>query len=183
MLERSLGKNNLSVAKVMLAILWQQKMGTVKFFRNHIYFQSFCSDKSKKTILSSLSRLKKAGMIEMKGRYNILLTQAGKEKSLHAYIEAETLLHIQRKHRWDGGWRLIFFNVPERKRKIRDYLRTVIRRIGFKELQAGVWIYPGQVPAFLSHILLRDDVKEHVKLITTGHVDNDQHLKNMFGLK
>lgn len=166
-----------------MAILWQHKMGTVKFFRNHDYFKLFCCDKSKKTVLSSISRLKKKRLIEARGRYNIFLTSAGAGKALEAFIEAESLLHAQKKHRWDGGWRIIFFDIPEKQRKTRDYLRKTIKRIGFKELQRSIWIYPGQVPMFLRHILSRDGVKEYVRFIITEQVDDDKDLRRMFNIK
>lgn len=174
---------NLSVAKVIMAILWQHKIGTVKFFRNHDYFKIFCHDKSKKTILSSVSRLKKQKLVETRGRYNIILTPAGAKKALEAFIEAESILHAQKKHRWDGGWRIIFFDIPEKQRKTRDYLRRIIRRIGFKELQRSIWIYPGQVPMFLRHILARDDIKEYVRFIITEHIDDDKDLRKKFNIK
>ena len=175
--------NQISVANVILAILWRRHNGTVKSFRDHDYFRFFCAKKSKKTVFSSISRLKKQGFIETKGRYNILLTQAGIEKALHAFVDAETILYIQKKHRWDGGWRIVFFDIPESKRRFRDYLRKVIKKIGFKELQRSVWIYPGQVPTFLKHVLFENDLKKYVRFITTESIDNDQDLKKMFNIK
>ena len=174
---------SLSVAKVIMAILWQHKIGTVKFFKNHNYFKFFCCNKSEKTIFSSISRLKKQGLIETKGKYNVLLTSLGAEKAQQDFVEAESILYMQKKHKWDGGWRMILFDIPEKQRKIRDYLRKIIKRVGFKELQRSIWIYPGQVPVFLRHILSRDDIRGHVKFIITEHLDNDQDIRRMFNLK
>ena len=174
---------SLSVAKVIMAILWQHKTGTIRLFKNHGYFKIFGSDKSIKTVLSSLSRLKDKRWIEAKGKNGVILTPIGAEKAQEAFVEAESILYMQKKHKWDGGWRMILFDIPEKQRKIRDYLRKIIKRVGFKELQRSIWIYPGQVPVFLRHILSRDDIRGHVKFIITEHLDNDQDIRRMFNLK
>ena len=172
---------NISVAKTILAILWTTKSGTIKFFDKHPYFNIFCKGKSKKTRLSSLSRLKKRGLILSKGK-NFLLATEGKDEAVVAFIRAETILHSHRQHIWDGKWRIVFFDIPEERRRYRDYLRKTLKLLGFKELQRSIWIYPYLVPSFLKNLLFGEEIRQYVRFVTTEHIDNDQELRTQFKL-
>jgi phenylacetic acid degradation operon negative regulatory protein len=44
--------------------------------------------------------------------------------------------------RWDGQWRMVVFDVPERQKGRREKLRTYLRARGFGYLQNSVWITP-----------------------------------------
>jgi DNA-binding transcriptional regulator PaaX len=49
------------------------------------------------------------------------------------------------RRRWDGHWRLVLFDVPNTQAKLRNRLRTQLRRWGFGWLQNSVWISPDAV--------------------------------------
>ncbi len=171
----------ISVAKTIMAILWITKGATLKTLEKHPYFATFSKDKSKKTLASSLTRLKKAGFISIKGRH-ILLAPEGTGDALEAHFNVELLTYLQKKLTWDGKWRMVFFDIPEHKRQYRDYLRKILKLIGFKEFQRSIWIYPFHAPSFLKNLLLKEDLRGHVRFITTEHIDNDQDLRLHFKL-
>ena len=43
---------------------------------------------------------------------------------------------------WDGKWRIVVFDLPEKKRGLRNELRRQLRRAHFGCLQGSVWIGP-----------------------------------------
>ena len=43
---------------------------------------------------------------------------------------------------WDGRWRIVVFDLPEKKRGLRNELRRQLRHAHFGCLQASVWISP-----------------------------------------
>jgi DNA-binding transcriptional regulator PaaX len=51
-------------------------------------------------------------------------------------------LIIKRPQRWDKKWRIVLFDIPEEKRKIRDALRKKLKNLGFLEFQKSVFIFP-----------------------------------------
>ncbi len=51
-------------------------------------------------------------------------------------------MKIKPQTKWDNHWRLVFFDVPEKKRKIRDAIRDKLRDLGFYEFQHSVFIFP-----------------------------------------
>jgi phenylacetic acid degradation operon negative regulatory protein len=47
---------------------------------------------------------------------------------------------------WDGIWRVVVFDVPEKNRRLRDKLRDALKVAYFGQLQKSVWISPRPVP-------------------------------------
>lgn len=43
---------------------------------------------------------------------------------------------------WDGKWRIVMFDVPESRRRIRDQLRRLLQEAGLKRLHDSVWVHP-----------------------------------------
>ena len=90
-----------------------------------------------------LKRLKLGHHIEfLKTRNGIefaRLTAKGKERFLQHQFN---ILALPRAKRWDGKWRIVLFDIPEPKKKIRDSLRRKLKALGFLEFQKSVFIYP-----------------------------------------
>ena len=92
-------------------------------------------------IIKSLEKKKILHVKEEDGKVYILFEKAGKLFVSKYYLRK--LLNYKRKEkRWDGRWFLVFFDVPEKERKARDYLRRYLKFIGFKEYQKSVYIFP-----------------------------------------
>ena len=49
---------------------------------------------------------------------------------------------IAKKRRWDHRWRVVIFDIPERRKSVRVSLRRFMQEYGFVRLQDSVWIYP-----------------------------------------
>jgi len=77
---------------------------------------------------------------------------------------------------------MIFFDVPEKNRHYRDYLRTVLKVIGFKEFQKSIWVYPYPVPKFLKDLLFEERIKQYTRFITTYEIEYDKDLRKKFDL-
>lgn len=93
---------------------------------------------SKNNINSSIRRLVAQSMVEKKG--NLLkLTEKGK-KVVNCILEKRKILE----KRWDGKYRLVIFDIPESKRKIRDWFREELYLLNYIQLQKSVFIskYP-----------------------------------------
>ncbi len=175
-------KNKISLAQAMLAALWYGKNLSVKSLAQHPYVQLLSSNKKAVTYRSTVSRLTKNNVIRRENN-SILLTEIGHNEALLAFIEAESALYKTNFfQKWDNAWRILFFDIPETKRKYRDYLRKILRRVGFKEMQRSVWIYPYPVPSFLGDLLYSKEIKPYIRFITTDSLDNDENLRKSFNL-
>lgn len=174
---------NFSVSKAMLASLRKLKEASREDVLSHEYVRNLCSQKNKNTYRSSIFRLHKNGFIKKEYNNILVLTDKGREESLFSFIDAETSLFKNDSQKWDGGWRIVFFDVPESKRKYRDYLRKILRQIGFKEFQKSIWAYPYPVPPFLKELIFDKNISNCVKFITANNVYDDSGLKRIFNLK
>jgi len=175
-------KKSLSLARAILAALWHAKSFSIKSIPKHPYVQLLSNDKKAATYRSTISRLTNSNLVK-RGDGVLTLTETGRRESLFAFIAAESVLYKTNFfQKWDNAWRILFFDIPEAKRRHRDYLRKVLRQVGFKELQKSIWVYPYPVPSFLKELLLYDDIRPHTRFITTDSLDEDLDLKKRFNL-
>ena len=158
------------VAKTILAIMAEAGEVTMKSFFVHPYSHLFCHHGSKKTVYSSFSHLKKKGWLK-KQSDTFRLTMAGEKEAFFAHLDAQTVLYKPKKRKWDGRWRMIIFDVPEKKRRYRDYLRQMLKTLGFKELQKSTWVTPYPIPDFLKELLWEERIKHFTRFITIKEIE------------
>ena len=125
------------------------------------------------------NRLIQRGYIETKdGRF--LLTKKGK-----ASIELVLLkeYRIPDQTLWDGKWRMLLFDIHERRRKVRWRLRNLLIGAGFIRLQDSAWIYPYPCDEFVSIVRahLASGVGE-LRSFTCEALESDAALRKHFNV-
>ncbi len=113
------------------------------------------------------------------GSYTMVLTEKGKMKALTYNFERMKIEGGE----WDGKWRLVVFDIPEKIRKGRAALREKIRELGFHELQKSVWIFPYECKDEIDFIVEFFGLRRYVRFCTLDSIDNELHLKKIFNLK
>jgi DNA-binding MarR family transcriptional regulator len=91
---------------------------------------------------AALRRLIRRGFVEETRRGRIVgyqLTDRGREYLVRRELQS---VELAQPRKWDGKWRLVTFDVPEKRRHLRDHLRAHLTRLGFYPLQQSVWLYP-----------------------------------------
>lgn len=99
--------------------------------------------KAKRRFSQFIHYLKRKGYIEirnLKEKQGVLFTQKGAKKVLNLRFKLK-----KRKRRPDGKLLMIIFDIPEKKRYLRDLLREKLRQLGYKMFQQSVWICPYDV--------------------------------------
>lgn len=76
----------------------------------------------------------------------------------------------------------MIFDIPERKRKIRDQIRTLFKLAGFYLLQDSVWVYPYDCEDILTLLKSELGVGKDVLYLIVDELENDKHLRNFFDL-
>ena len=87
-----------------------------------------------------LSRSLTTGFIERickNGEVYLRLTSRGVEKIKRDF----PLVRVASK-RWDGKWRVVIFDIPEKERRTRDFLRAKLKELGFGAWQKSIFISP-----------------------------------------
>lgn len=118
--------------------------------------------------------------VEKNGKKRMEITEAGKRAI--GLEEQKTALAAKCGKRWDKRWRLVMFDIPQRRRRDRDRLRSEMRACGFLRLQNSVWIYPYDCEELI--ILLKADIKfgKDVLYAIVESIENDGWIKKHFGL-
>ncbi len=111
-----------------------------------------------------------------KRKYKLELTKSGKQL-LGQYNFRD--FKINPKQAWDGNWRMFVFDVPERKRAVRDILRDKLKKLGFFQFQKSVWIYPHECDGEMRYICEFLGTQPYA-LIFTGKIHDDQLLRKYF---
>lgn len=127
-----------------------------------------------KQIRAGAYYLKKRGLIEYikdeNGVITVKITDNGK-KYLKKFDIDNMILN--RPNKWDGKWRLVMFDIPEKNKKAREALRYKLKELDFLRLQDSVWVTPYpcddeirflreifNIP-FNVDIVVTDDLKHH----------------------
>jgi CRISPR/Cas system-associated endoribonuclease Cas2/predicted transcriptional regulator len=129
-------------------------------------------------VSSSASKLTKRGLLFYDGK-KYCLTSRG-ESILRRWQFAD--FKLQKPKRWDRRWRVIIFDIPEKKRKTRDQIRYLFNETGLYRLQDSVWVYPYDCEDILT--LLKTDlgVGKDVLYLIVEELENDKHLREFFSI-
>ena len=142
----------------------------------------FSGDKNKfkyrlKSVAARLADKGYVKFVKENGKEYIELTPLGRN-----VLEKSSTRSVQKKQRWDKRWRMVMFDIPERRRKVRDTLRLMLVEYGFVRLQDSAWVYPYDCEDFIA--LLKTDLQsgDTVLYLIVETIENDAHLKEHFCL-
>lgn len=126
-----------SITKLVLLILEKSVDGYCRFedFTYHHYRYHYGYPEIKKASLAqALKRLREKGLIDFvdNGKLAYRLTDDGKQKAVWESIRMDN-------EKWDGKWRVVVFDVPEKRRQARNLLRDSLKKWGFIRWQQSVW--------------------------------------------
>jgi DNA-binding PadR family transcriptional regulator len=116
------------------------------------------------TIRQSLRRLKKQGFVEKKeGKYALARTG----KMLMQYV-----LRRQKaiSAKWDGKFRVVIFDIPEKERKTRNWLRQEFYFLKYQKLQESVFIGKLPLPPDLIKDIKRNKIGNYVNYLMVDKV-------------
>ena len=85
--------------------------------------------------------------------------------------------------RWDGKWRLFIFDIPEKYRAERDYLRKKLKNLGLYNIQRSVFAYPHDCRKALNFAADYYKVEEYTTYAEVSSIDVEKELKRFFKAK
>lgn len=75
----------------------------------------------------------------LENKQGIILAQKGLLKAFNVGLKTD------KKKREDGKWIMLIFDIPEKYKKSRRLLRSILKTLGYKIFQQSVWITPYDV--------------------------------------
>ena len=131
---------------------------------------------------TALGRLAAKGLVtfeERNGKRYARITETGEQLlALESMREAS----MQKQKRWDSRWRVVLFDIPERRRGVRNRLRLFMQEYGFVRLQDSVWIYPYDCEDLIALAKADFRIGADVLYMIVERLERDKHLREHFKL-
>ncbi len=113
------------------------------------------------------------------GSITIILTVEGKRKALTYQLDD---MKIKKPSKWDKKWRVVLFDIPENRKRIREILRFHLKKLEFCELQKSVFVHPFDCKDEIDYLIEFYDIRRFVRFVIADSIDNELHLKQKFNL-
>ncbi len=130
---------------------------------------------------SALGRLAAKGcvvFVEENGKRYARITEKGKRM---LQIETERGI-MEEKKKWDRRWRVVIFDIPEKRKSIRTRLRRFMGEYGFVRLQDSVWIYPYDCEDLIALVKTNFRIGADVLYMIVERLERDKYLREYFAL-
>lgn len=134
-------------------------------------------------VWQAVKRLDKKGWIVARqtvGGWKITLAKRGWVE-FRAYELGEKKLAKPR--HWDQKWRFLIFDIPEKRRGVREQVRKFLRTLDFQRVQDSVWVHPYECREVLDLLRTRYGIRFEALYLCVESLDNDRWLRKQFGLK
>lgn len=129
-------------------------------------------------IHSARMRLKKQGFLAEDDGF-LRITPKGQAK-LRALVLS--IARPPRLKRWDKKWRVLIFDIPEKRKGLRSKVRIQLQTSGFVRLQNSVWVYPYPCEEFVTLLKAELRVGKDLLYLIVDSLEGDRSLRAMFKL-
>ncbi len=125
----------------------------------------------------TLYRLKKQNKIEYieENDNNMIVKITKNGRDFLKRVDFDNLT-LERTESWDKKWRLVIFDIPEKKKSAREALREKLKDLGMKKLQHSIWITPFPCEKEVNLIKIVFNLSDHwVDVIITENIGEKEY--------
>ena len=171
--------------KILLLLFGGVSLGLASSPRNQIRVTKQIADEwrkiNKRSLIRNLHDLYNYNYISWKEKSNgtceVIITKKGIS---HAKLLDLENLTINKPRKWDGKWRIVFFDIPEKKRKARNALREKLYDLGFCEMQKSVFVSPYECQDEINFVVSVFNIKFYVQYAEMTNPTNELSLRRFF---
>ncbi|HSW37468.1 MAG TPA: hypothetical protein VLG37_03820 [Candidatus Saccharimonadales bacterium] len=124
-----------------------------------------------------INYMKSQNLIRGDYQHGLTITDKGKARLTDQEFNKLT---VKTPEKWDGWWRLVIYDIPEKHKSGRNALTAKLRDLGFYQLQRSAWIHPLPCRDVVEIVTQRFDINSYVSYIETPFIDNQQKLISAF---
>jgi len=173
--------------KILLALLGGVALGFSQnprqYYKNLRLIKNEWKKINQQAFIRSIRRLAKEKLLEEKilpdGSYKLILTAKGKREAKILEILGNSI-NFKIPKRWDGKWRVVLFDIPEKDRVFRDILREHLHNLKFAKLQRSVFVSPHPFEKPIAELIEIYSAQPYVRIITAEKIDNETSMKKYF---
>lgn len=125
-----------------------------------------------------IQKMKEKDLIFLSGEV-IKLSENGKK--LLAKIDSEDI--EIKKSNWDGSWRVVAYDIPDKHKKERNYFRRKLIALGFKQVQESMLVIPYECKEEISIFANQIGVSPFVIYLITDKLPKQEAMVEYFGLQ
>ena len=157
-----------TLTNLILLTLEKSIDGYVRFenFAYHNYRYLYGYPELKKAYLAkALKRLREEGFVELISDEELVfrLTDKGKDRVLWEKIKNSN-------KKWDGKWRIVVWDIPEKRRQARDLLRFKLKQLGFTRWQKSIWATKVDCAKALRDFIRQVGIEDWVMVIESDNI-------------
>jgi len=110
----------------------------------------------------------------------IKLTPRGLELLRKIQIED---IAIRKPDEWNNIWHLVSYDIPENKKKERDFFRRKLTNLDFRQIQKSLWVIPYECEEEIAVIAQNLGISPYVAYLNTGYLPQQEKLLKNFNIK
>jgi len=134
--------------------------------------------RNKEVVKSAASRLRSRGLITFSdGKYS--LAKSGREILDKWQMSRYS---IKQPRKWDGKWRVVIYDIPHKKKALRERVREILSAAQFKKLQNSVWVYPHDCEDVIGLMKTDLGVGRNLLYMIVDQIEDDRFLRMDFNL-
>lgn len=80
------------------------------------------------------------------------------------------------KQEWDGVWRVLSYEIPEKKRELRDRLRREVASWGLGPWHRSFWLTPHPIIVDLKNLVAGKEEQQYIQAFEASHVFGDREV-------
>jgi DNA-binding transcriptional regulator PaaX len=136
----------------------------------------------KRSFNRTLKRLEGSKLITVKskdGQITVALEIIGKQHALEYELDS---MVIATPKKWDQKWRIVVFDIPDKKKTARKALKTKLDQWGFIQFQESVYIYPYPCEKEVRYLCSVYGLSNYIKFILAEQIDGQDNLQHIYKL-
>lgn len=137
---------------------------------------------AKTRVAQIVKRLVKQGVVKpfdrAQGASQLDLTSKGQRKLITNTIKSLKLEPGE----WDGMWRLVAFDIPEKHKVAREALRDLLKQLRFVKFQESLWLSPWDARDPIDFARNFYQIKPYVLYLETDEIENELRWRVRFKL-
>jgi len=89
-------------------------------------------------------------------------------------------LKVPRPEKWDGKWRLVIFDIPEKDRCLRNFIRNKLYQMGFIQVQKSVFVYPFECTMEINTLCNYSGGRDYIKYMIADIFEGEEEIADRF---
>lgn len=117
-------------------------------------------------------------LVNKRDKQMIEITNNGRRQLVEYNIDTIGIAN----QKWDGRWRIVMFDIPEKMRLARDVLRDKLKDLGFKQVQKSVWVSPYECQNEINFIGSVYGVEQYINYVVAEKADFSEALRKILNV-